>query len=223
MTNKTQWPESSIRSLLTHIYILCLAPGLIAFWLSYSARHEGHIFSAELLVHYLAAACLFMLTATLAISPLSRMLSQPNLGIIRRSLGLAAFGYAFVHWVAIFWLYEFNGTAIWFAFSLNPALWSALLALLLMVPMALTATHQSMHDLGVWWRRIHSAIYVVSLLWLFYMVKSFSVTLGDRILFSLICLLLIVRIYHGYSLQSKKAQLMEHLESKKKDQDKTDD
>ena len=92
-----------------------------------------------------------------------------------------------------------------------------------MVPMALTATHQSMHDLGVWWRRIHSAIYVVSLLWLFYMVKSFSVTLGDRILFSLICLLLIVRIYHGYSLQSKKAQLMEHLESKKKDQDKTDD
>ena len=138
MSNKKKWPESDIRSILSHIYILCLAPGLVALWLSFSARGEGHIFSMEILVHYLAAGCLFMLTLTLAITPLARMLAQPNLGIIRRPFGLAAFGYAFAHWVAIFFLYEFNGTAIWFAFGVNPALLVALLALLLMVPMVVT-------------------------------------------------------------------------------------
>ena len=223
MTNKKQWSESSIHSLLRQISTLCLAPGLIALWLGFSARQEGHIFGMEILVYYLAVACLFMLTATLAITPLSRMLSQPSLGIIRRPLGLAAFGYAFAHWVAIFFLYEFNGSAIWFAFSLNAALWAALLALLLMVPMAITASHQSMHDLGVWWRRIHSAIYVVSILWVYYMLTSFKVTLGDRVLFCLIFLLLIARVYHAYSVQSKKAQLFELLDSKNKDKDEDKD
>lgn len=223
MSNKKQWPESDIRSLLNHIYILCLGPGLIALWLGFSARDEGHIFSMELLVHYLAASCLFMLTATLAITPVARMLSQPNLGIIRRPFGIASFAYAFAHWVAIFFLYEFNGTAIWFAFSINSALWAALLALLLMLPMALTASHQSMHNLGVWWRRIHSAIYVVSILWLYYMAKSFKVTLGDQILFCLICLLLISRIYHHYSVQSKKSQIYDLLDSKNKDKNKDEE
>ena len=223
MSNKKKWPESDIRSILSHIYILCLAPGLVALWLSFSARGEGHIFSMEILVHYLAAGCLFMLTLTLAITPLARMLAQPNLGIIRRPFGLAAFGYAFAHWVAIFFLYEFNGTAIWFAFGVNPALLVALLALLLMVPMALTATHQSMHSLGVWWRRIHSAIYVVSILWLYYMLKSFKVTIGDQILFCLICLLLLARVYHYYNVQSKKAQFYDFLDSKNKDNSKGED
>lgn len=225
MSSKKQWPESDLRSLLNHIYILCLAPGLIALWLSFSARDEGHTFSMEILVHYLAASCLFMLTVTLAITPLARMLGQPNLGVIRRPFGLASFGYAFAHWMAIFFLYEFNGTAIWFAFAMNPSLWAALLALLLLVPMALTATHQSMHDLGVWWRRIHSAIYVVSLLWVFYMIKSFKVTLGDQILFCLVCLLLLSRVYHYYNMQSKKAQIYDLLDSKNKDknQDKDED
>lgn len=223
MANKQQWPESDIRSILRHIYILCLGPGLIALWLGFSARDEGHIFSMEIVVHYLAASCLFMLTATLAITPVARMISQPNLGIIRRPLGIASFAYAFAHWVAIFFLYEFNGTAIWFAFGLNSALWAALLALLLMVPMVLTASHQSMHDLGLWWRRIHSAIYVVSILWIYYMAKSFKVTLGDRILFCLICLLLISRVYHYYNVQSKRAQIYDLLDSKNKDKNKDEE
>lgn len=219
MTSNKQWPESLIRSLLTHVYILSLAPGLAALWMSYSVRHEGHIFSAELLVHYLAAACLFMLAATLAITPLAKALSQPNLAMIRRPLGLAAFGYAFAHWAAIFWLYEFNGTAIYFAFSLNPALWAALVSLLLMVPMALTATHQSMHNLGVWWRRIHSAIYVVAILWLYYMASSFNITVGDRLLFSLISLLLIWRVYHVYRTQREVAKRLEDIKPKDRDED----
>lgn len=217
MANNKQWPESLIRNLLTHIYILSLAPGLAALWMSYSVRHEGHVFSAELLVHYLAAACLFMLTLTLVITPLARALSQPNLAMIRRPLGLAAFAYAFVHWAAIFWLYEFNGTAIWFAFSLNPTLWAALLALVLMVPMALTANHQSMHDLGIWWRRIHSAIYVVAILWMYYMASSFNSTIGDRILFSLVSLLLIWRVYHAYSTRREVAKKLDDIKPKDKD------
>lgn len=223
MPDNKQWPEASVRNILTHIYILCLAPAIIAIWLSVSARHEGHIFSMEVLVHYLAAACLFMLAATLSITPVARMLSQPNLAIIRRPLGLAAFAYAFAHWIGIFFLYEFNGTALWFAFELNSSLWAALLALLLMVPMALTATHQSMHSLGIWWRRIHSAIYVVSILWIYYMFKSFSLTIGDRILFCLIVLLLLSRIYHYYSVQSKKAQFYDLLDSKNKEKNKDND
>lgn len=219
MSNNKQWSESSIRGLLSHIYILCLAPGLAALWVSYSLRHEGHVFSAESLVYYMAAACLFMLTATLAITPLAKVLSQPNLAIIRRPLGLAAFGYAFAHWAAIFWLYEFNGTAIYFAFSLNPALWAALLALILMVPMALTASHQSMHSLGIWWRRIHSAIYVVAILWVYYMASSFGGTIGDRILFSLISLLLIWRVYSVYNTRREVAKRLENIKPKDRDEE----
>lgn len=219
MAKNKQWPESLIRNFLTHIYILCAAPALAALWMSYSVRHEGHIFSAELLVHYLAAACLLMLTATLAITPLSRALAQPNLAMIRRPLGLAAFAYAFLHWVGIFWLYEFNGTAIWMAFGLNPALWASFFALILMVPMVLTANHQAMHDLGIWWRRIHSAIYVVALLWIYYMAKSFTVTNGDRVLFSLLSLLLIWRVYHAYSTRRAVAKKLDSIRPGDRDED----
>jgi sulfoxide reductase heme-binding subunit YedZ len=218
MNQKKQWPEELIRSLLTHIYILCLAPGLIALWVSFSARHEGHVFSAELLVYYLAAACLFMLMLTLAITPVSRALDQPNLAIIRRPLGLAAFAYAFAQWLAIFWLYEFNGTAVYMAFSLNPSLWAALFALLLMVPMVLTASHQSMHNLGIWWRRIHSAIYVVAIFWIYYMVSSFDVMIGDRILFSLVSLLLIWRVYAYYSMRREVAKQLDEIKPKDRDE-----
>lgn len=211
-----QWPEGLVQRVLVHIYILCAVPGVVALWLSFSSDETGARV-LETLVQGLAAACLFMLAATLSVTPLARILKQPNLAMIRRPLGLAAFAYAFLHWAAIFFLYDFNGTAIAFAFRMNPALWAALIALILMVPMMLTANHQAMHRLGVWWRRIHSAIYVVAILWIYYMATSFRVGLGEQLLFSLVALLIVSRFYRMYAVQSKQAQYYEYLNKKRKD------
>ena len=64
---------------------------------------------------------------------------------------------------------------------------------------------------------------MVSSLLLYYMLKSFKVTIGDQILFCLICLLLRARVYHYYNVQSKKAQFYDFLDSKNKDNNKDED
>ena len=107
---------------------------------------------------------LALLWAALAVTPLRR-LGWAGLLRHRRKLGLYAFFYTVLHVIA--W-------AIWDRGGVPASMWADLwqrdfigigaLAMLCLVPLALTSTHGWMRRLGRWWIRLHWLVYPAAIL-----------------------------------------------------------
>ena len=86
--------------------------------------------------------------------------------VFRRALGLGAFFFAVLHtryafkhvlgnrWDGIFFL----------TFERQISTWVGLAALILMVPLALTSSDGAVRKLGIWWKRLHSSVLIVTVL-----------------------------------------------------------
>ena len=109
---------------------------------------------------------LVFLFITLAVSPLRRITGLNWLVRFRRMLGLFAFFYGFLH------LLTYVAFDRFFRFSTIPAdiagrrfILVGMLALLLMLPLAITSTDKMMRRLGgKFWTRLHRAVYVAAVL-----------------------------------------------------------
>jgi len=105
-------------------------------------------------------AALILLLASLACSLVALFLRQPQLKLLRRPLGLYAFGYATLHLLAFAgWDYGFNWRLLWPAIAsqrfvlVGSAAWAILLAL------AVTSTRGAQRRLGRRWQGLHRAVY----------------------------------------------------------------
>lgn len=79
----------------------------------------------------------------------------------RRPLGLYAFGYAVVHFLAFIGLdYGFNFRFLWADVAGKRYIFVGLAALLILIPLALTSTKDWQKRLGKTWRKLHRAVYV---------------------------------------------------------------
>lgn len=104
---------------------------------------------------------LTLLVATLSITPLRRWTGWNRLIQLRRPLGVLAFVYATLHFVVYLTLDQ------WFAFEYiledileRPFITAGFTALLLMLPLALTSTRDSIRRLGgKRWRHLHRLVY----------------------------------------------------------------
>lgn len=103
---------------------------------------------------------LVFLLATLAVTPLRRISGWNSVIKTRRLLGLFAFFHAVVHFLAYVGLDQF------FAFSYiiedvvdRRYITAGFLSLLLMVPLAMTSTRDSIRRLGKRWTKLHRLIY----------------------------------------------------------------
>jgi len=114
----------------------------------------------------LGLTALIFLLASLACTPAKRLLGWTWPPRIRRELGLFAFFYASLHFLAYLVLDEFfDWGAIVADIAQRPFIAVGFLALLLMVPMALTSTDGWVRRLGYRrWQRIHQAVYLAGAL-----------------------------------------------------------
>lgn len=114
--------------------------------------------SPEMAIRSSGDCSLMFLAATLAITPLRRLLGVPNIIQLRRMLGLFAFFYACIH------LLEFRlHHVIEASPRLNLRL--AVVALIPMVPLAATSTSGWIQRLdGRGWRMLHTLVYPGALL-----------------------------------------------------------
>lgn len=105
------------------------------------------------------------LLATLAVTPARRWLGWNRLVVHRRSLGLAAFGYAIVHFLLFVGLDQgFDLAAIVGEIAERRWITLGFTALVLMIPLALTSTNGMVRRLGARrWRRLHRLVYLVGL------------------------------------------------------------
>lgn len=137
---------------------------------------------------------LYLLTLTLAITPLRRLSGQQWLQALRRMLGLFAFFYASLHFITFIWFdHFFDLDDIWVDVWKRPFISIGFAAFVLLIPLALTSTKTMQRRLGRYWSRLHRMIYLTALLALlhFWWMRAGKQNFGEPILMGAIVLLLL--------------------------------
>lgn len=112
-----------------------------------------------------------LLLATLAVTPLRRLTGWNWLAKHRRTLGLYAFAYGVLHlsvWAFIDVQLFIDDLVGWDVVKTDlfkrPFITIGMLALLLMLPLAVTSTRGMIKRLGKSWTKLHRLVYVVAVL-----------------------------------------------------------
>ena len=150
-------------SLLPLAWLLCGAFG----WLDFSLGADP----VKKLEHECGKWALNFLLITLAVTPLRHLANLPHLPRLRRMLGLFAFFYVLLHFAVYLCLdLEFNFRTLFTDIAKRPYITIGFLALLLLIPLAVTSTNRMMRRLGRRWQKLHRLVYVIAVLgvWHFY-------------------------------------------------------
>jgi sulfoxide reductase heme-binding subunit YedZ len=125
----------------------------------------------EELLHRLGKWGLNFLLITLAVTPLQRLTGWAWLVRFRRMLGLFAFAYVLLHFGVYAGLDQrFALGPILEDIAERPYITIGALALLLLIPLAVTSTNGMMRRLGRRWKTLHRLVYPIAILgvWHFY-------------------------------------------------------
>ena len=150
------------------VTLLCIPLAVLAYDFVREIRQPGAAFGpdpAETIVRYLGEWAIRMLLATLAVSPVARLLGRPRLVRYRRTFGLAAFSYAVAHFAGYLVLLAGLDTGTFLAdFVERPYITVGLAALVLLVPLAVTSTRGWQRRLARNWRRLHRLVHAIGVL-----------------------------------------------------------
>jgi methionine sulfoxide reductase heme-binding subunit len=116
----------------------------------------------------LGRIAIYWMVATLAVTPLYTLTGFRDLPGRRRAVGLYAFLYTCLHLLVFFGLdYAFNLAQIWNLVTGKVYLLVGVLAVLLLIPLAVTSFDYFIRKMGKNWKRLHWLVYpavVVSIL-----------------------------------------------------------
>jgi sulfoxide reductase heme-binding subunit YedZ len=108
----------------------------------------------------LGRIAIYWLVATLAVTPLHTLTGLRELPSRRRAVGLYAFLYTCLHLAIFFGLdYAFNLAQIWNLVTGKVYLLVGMLAVLLLIPLAVTSFDYSKRKMGKNWKRVHWLVY----------------------------------------------------------------
>jgi sulfoxide reductase heme-binding subunit YedZ len=156
-------PLVFLASLVPFAWLLCGAFG----WFDVSLGADP----VKKLEHECGSWALKFLLITLAITPIRQIAHLPHLPRLRRMLGLFAFFYAVLHFTVYLTLdLELNFGTLFGDIAKRPYITIGFVALVLLIPLAVTSTNGMMRRLGRRWQKLHRLIYVIAILgvWHFY-------------------------------------------------------
>jgi methionine sulfoxide reductase heme-binding subunit len=142
------------------VFLLCLAPAGYLGWRIYSQDLTAN--PLEYITHFTGDWAIRLIAATLAITPLRKLLQLPDLIRFRRMIGVYAFFYASLHFVTYLWLdrlFDFHdlGKDI----AKRPFITMGFLAFVCMLPLAITSTKGWIRRLGgKRWQLLHRLVYL---------------------------------------------------------------
>jgi sulfoxide reductase heme-binding subunit YedZ len=157
------------------VFLLCLGPLGLLVWEGFHGGLGAN--PVEFIEHATGDWTLRFLAITLAISPLRKILRQPQLIRFRRMLGLFAFFYGCVHfsiYIGIDQMLNFHD--LWKDVLKRRYVTVGFTGFVLMIPLAITSTAGWVRRLGYRkWQMLHRAIYlsaVAGVIHYFWLVKS---------------------------------------------------
>jgi sulfoxide reductase heme-binding subunit YedZ len=186
--------------LKTFVFIICLIPFGQLLFRAYSDDLGANPIDA--ITRFTGSWSLFILLASLAVTPLRRLTGWNDLIKYRRMLGLFAFFYAALHfstYVVLDLYFDFSRIAK--DILKRPYITVGFTALLLMIPLALTSTAAMVRRLGKRWQQLHYLVYpiaVLGVLHFYWLVKSDIKRPAQYGL--VLALLLAWRLYHRWSI-----------------------
>jgi sulfoxide reductase heme-binding subunit YedZ len=189
MQKKTRFPWLRIS---VHVLGLLPLPILIV------AFYTNHltINPVQDLEQILGRIAIYWMVAVLAVTPLYTLTGIRDLPSRRRAVGLYAFLYTCLHLLVFFGLdYAFNFAQIWSLVTGKLYLLVGVLAVLLLIPLAVTSFDYFIRTMGKNWKRLHWIVYpavVVSILHYALAQKGDLFTLRGNILRPFLWLLLTV-------------------------------
>lgn len=157
------------------VFLACLLP--LALLIIGALQGELGANPVEYITHATGDWTLRFLLVTLSITPLRKLLGQPDLIRFRRMLGLFSFFYGFLHVLTWMWLDRlFDVQEMWADVVKRRFITAGMLAFTLMVPLAVTSTTGWIRRLGGRnWQRLHRLIYVSAVMGVvhyYWLVKS---------------------------------------------------
>jgi sulfoxide reductase heme-binding subunit YedZ len=183
---------------------LLFVAGLLPFaWLFYGAlMNTLGANPAEALIRSTGDWTLRLLCITLAVTPLRVIAHQPALARFRRMLGLFAFFYVVLHFLAYAWLdMGLDLDAIVRDIPKRPFALVGFLAFVLMIPLAATSFNRAIKALGAKrWQALHKCVYAIVLLGLlhFFWMKAAKNNFAEVAVYAaVIAVLLGWRIRHA--------------------------
>jgi methionine sulfoxide reductase heme-binding subunit len=156
-------------------FLLSLSPAGYLGWRFYEQDLTAN--PLEYITHFTGDWAIRLIAVTLAITPLRQILRLPDLIRFRRMIGLFAFFYASLHFLAYLWLdrlFDFQDLAK--DIAKRPFITAGFVAFLAMLPLALTSTRGWIRRLGGRrWQQLHRLIYlagVAAVVHYYWLVKS---------------------------------------------------
>jgi sulfoxide reductase heme-binding subunit YedZ len=179
------------------LLMVAVAPALWLAFALYSdfARGTRYLGSDPIKAaeHGYGEMTLRLLLATLAITPLRRITGWNWLAKHRRTLGLLAFAYAVLHlvvWAIIDVQLIIDDVVGWDVVKTDllkrPFITIGMLALLLMLPLAITSTRGMIKRLGKAWAPLHRLVYVVAVLGLVHFFMAVKLDWREPLMYALV-------------------------------------
>ena len=182
------------------VFVACLLPALrlLAGALGAFDVDLGTDPAANIL-HTLGQWGLRFVVLTLCITPARSLLKQPWLQQFRRMLGLYAFTYVLLHFLA--WLaldQQFYWAGIGADLVKRPYITLGFAALLMLTVLAITSTQGMKRRLKWRWQRLHRLVYVIAILGVWHYWWEVKADIREPLVFALI-----VAVLLGYRLWRK--------------------
>lgn len=183
------------------VFVLMLVPLMRLLW---AGTHDGlGANPIEFITRNTGDWTLYALCMTLSITPLRHVLQWHWLIRLRRMLGLYGFFYACLHFLCFLWFdHFFDWEEMWRDVLKRPFITVGFIALLLLLPLALTSTHAMMRRLGgKQWQVLHRMVYVIVPLGVlhYFWMKAGKNEVGQVVMFALlVVLLLVARVWRRY-------------------------
>ena len=142
------------------VFLLSLGP--LSWLVEHALMNHLGAHPVEHVIHFTGDWTLGFLLIVLAVTPLRWLTGASDLVRYRRMLGLFAFFYALLHFLAYAGLDQwFDWKAIVHDLEKHPYIWVGMAANILLWPLALTSSRRAMLRLGKNWKRLHRLVYVI--------------------------------------------------------------
>lgn len=139
------------------------------------------------------SAAIVLLLLSLAITPIQTITGWRKISTVRKSLGLWAFGYAVLHLLVFVGLdYGFNLEFILLdGLPTKQYILAGVLALLILLPLALTSTKGMQRRLGKAWKKLHRWVYAAGVLAVIHYIWVEKVPFGKPTIYAIILAVLL--------------------------------
>jgi len=184
------------------LFLLCLIPLLRLVWLAINDDLSAN--PIEFIERSTGFWSLFILLATLSLSPIRLLTGRAWQLQFRRMLGLFMFFYACLHIASYVWLdYSFNWTDIVKDIIKHPYVLVGASAFILTFPLAITSSNFMIKLLRERWKQLHKMVYLIAILGVVHFLWLVKKDIREPLFYmAVLALLLGVRLY--YKIQNSR-------------------